>query len=85
MTVNLTTPELVQFVKEQVDAGRYPDADAVIEAAVEQMMWDARQAGAVLTDEDVAAINESDAQIDRGECLTLDEVEAQFRERFKGR
>jgi predicted transcriptional regulator len=36
-----------------------------------------------LTDEDVAAINEAEAEIDRGEYVDLQEFAAQMRKRYE--
>lgn len=69
------------FIDEQVSRGRFPTAEAVIEAAIEEARaaWDGGDVA--LDDEDVAAINEAEAQADRGEGWDLDA----FRARMLGR
>lgn len=78
----MTKPELERFIADQVKAGHFPSSEAAIEAAVEQMMRD--RADAELTDEDVDAINESEAQIDRGEFVDFDGFAAAMRKKYCG-
>jgi len=80
MQVQLRKPELEKFIDEQVQAGYFPTPEAAIEAAVAQMMVDQGTDG--LTDEDMAAIAESDAQIDRGECIDFDIFAAEMRKKY---
>ena len=80
MQVKLTKPELESFITEQVKAGHFPSAQAAIEAAVEHMMR--ADNGIALTDEDVDAINEAEAQIDRGEFVDFDTFAAEMRKKF---
>ena len=80
MQVQLRRPELEKFIDDQVQAGHFPTPDAAIEAAVAQMMVD--QGTDVLSDEDIAAIAESDAQIDRGECVEFDSFAAEMRKKY---
>jgi hypothetical protein len=83
MHVELTKPELERYITNQVDAGLFPSPQAAIEAAVEQMML---SGGPVeLTDEDVAVINESEDQIDRGEFVDFDTFAAELRRKIAGR
>ncbi len=65
-------PEVEQFVEEQVKAGHYPSADALVEAAVIYM----RDSG--LDEETIAAINEGSEQAERGEGMSLEECRAHF-------
>jgi Arc/MetJ-type ribon-helix-helix transcriptional regulator len=81
MQVQLKRPELEQFIAEQVEAGHFSSAEDAIEAAVEEMML-ARREGAVLSDEDAAAINEADAEIDRGEFVDFDTFAAEARKKY---
>src|SRR5436190_401787 len=55
MPVELTKPELQRFISEQVSAGNFPSPEAVVEAAIEQMILDRQQLR--LADEDVEEIN----------------------------
>ena len=82
MNVRLTKPRVEQFIREQVDAGHFPSAQAAVEAAVEQMMT--TNEWTRLTEGDVAAIAESDAQFERGECVDFDVFAADLRRRIKG-
>jgi Arc/MetJ-type ribon-helix-helix transcriptional regulator len=80
MQVRLDNPRLERFVTEQVEAGNYPSADAAIEAAVERMMLDNQDAA--LTDEDLDAINQADAEIDRGQFVDFDAFADQMRKKY---
>ena len=79
MTLTLRS-ELEQFVEEQVRAGHYPTAEAVVEAALAEM------AGGLQPDpldaEDWAAIAEADAEFDRGEGIDLADLKADYEKRF---
>ena len=79
MTVHLRKPELAKFVDEKVREGGYSDAEAVIEDALARMMEDE---AVELTDEDVRAIAEADAAIDRGEFVDFDTVAAEMRKKY---
>ncbi|HSI33644.1 MAG: type II toxin-antitoxin system ParD family antitoxin [Phycisphaerae bacterium] len=72
MTLRLT-PETQRFVDEQLKAGAFPSVEAVVEAALEQM-----RESAELEDATIAAINEGDAQADRGECVDYETARAMF-------
>ena len=76
----ILSPDIEQRIAEQVRSGRFPTPAAVIEAAV-----------AGLTDglfdpapdaEDVAALNEAEAQIDAGQGMDLSALRAQMNARF---
>jgi Arc/MetJ-type ribon-helix-helix transcriptional regulator len=75
-------PELQRFVDEQVRSGRFPTAVEVLEAGLARLMLD--PAGDELDDEDVAAIEESEQQIARGEDLDWREVSAKLRQKYLG-
>lgn len=72
-------PDTRRFIDDQVKAGRFPTAEAVVEAAIAQLQNDD------LDDETIAAINEGEAQADRGEGVDVDTFRARFRSRFPGR
>ena len=78
MQVQLTKPELEKFISEKVNAGDFPTPQAVVEDALTRMMQDER----TLTEDDVTAINESEAQIDRGEFIDFDAFSSQMRKKF---
>jgi putative addiction module CopG family antidote len=80
MQVQLTKPELQKFIDEQVRAGRYSSAQAVVEAAVEQMMLDGE--AYELDDRTAEAINRGEEQIDRGEGIDFHQFAAELRKKF---
>jgi Arc/MetJ-type ribon-helix-helix transcriptional regulator len=68
--MNLTLhPDIQRFIDDQVRSGDFPTPEAVIEAAI--LEWRDGNAEA-LDEETIAAINEAEAQIDRGEGIDLD-------------
>jgi Arc/MetJ-type ribon-helix-helix transcriptional regulator len=78
MQIVLKRSDLVQFIDELVKTGRYPSPEAVVEAAIADLR---DNSGAEFDDETVAAINEAEAQADRGEGIDLDH----FREHMNKR
>jgi len=78
MQVQLTKPELAKFVDDKVRAGEFPSAEAVVEDALARMMADEER----LSDEDMAEINASDEEIDRGESVDFDSFAAQMRKKY---
>ena len=81
MEVRLT-PELRKFIEDEVTAGNFASADEVVEAALARLMLDPHP------DEDAetaAAIDEAEAQIDRGEGIPLDEAFGRLREKHLGK
>ena len=80
MKVQLKSKQLKKFIADQVKAGYFPSAQAAIEAAVAQMMVD--RLNLTLTDEDIEAIDKSDAQIGRGDCIDFDTFAAEMRKKY---
>lgn len=80
MHIQLEKPELERFIIEEVKAGRFPSPQAAIEAAVEQMMFQSEMHEPDA--ETLAAIEEGEAQLDRGEGIPIEEVLQQLRKRF---
>ncbi len=75
--MNLTlSPEIEERIADQVRSGRYPTPEAVVEAAVAGLTEGAFDRS--LDAEDVDALNEAEAQIDRGEGMTLDALRAEL-------
>ena len=72
-------PTTERFIDEQVKAGRYPTAEAVIEAAIAEFRNEDE-----LDDQTVAAINQAEDQADRGEGTDLDTFRTQFHGRRLG-
>lgn len=79
MNVSLK-PEVQRFVDEQVRAGRFGSADAVLEAGVARLMLDPEPAE--LDEETLAAIERAREQFARGEGVPLDEVAQRLRTKF---
>ena len=75
-------PELAKFIEEQVRAGRYGSADAAVNAAVSRLKAEEELLADDLDDEDVAAIEEGLAQLNRGEGRPWEEVRAELKARF---
>ena len=80
--MNLTLrPDIIQFIDEQVKAGHFPSPEAVVEAAIVE--W--READEEeLDDETISAINEAEAQGDRGEGIESDVLRAELKSRLNG-
>jgi len=74
------SPEIERWIAEQVRSGRFPTPEAVVEAALAELT----EAGmnASLDTEDIAAINEAEAEIDRGEGIDLATLRAEMSKRF---
>jgi len=82
MEVRLS-PQLRKFIEDEVTAGNFASADEVVEAALARLMLDpAPDAEDAQT---LAAIDEAEAQIDRGEGIPLDEAFGRLREKHFGK
>ena len=68
-------PETERFIDEQVKAGRFTSREAMIETAIAEL--------SDLDDAAVDAINEAEAQADRGEGMELDAFRAKMAARFR--
>ena len=75
-------PELQRFVDEQVRAGRFASPAEVLEAGLARLMLD--PAADELDDEDLAAIKESERQIERGEDLDWRAESQRLRDTYLG-
>jgi putative addiction module CopG family antidote len=73
-------PATERFIDEQIKAGRFATAEAVIEAAIAGL-----REGDDLDDATIAAINEAEAEADRGEGVDLDTFRSQFLNRVSAR
>ena len=79
--MNLTlSPEIERRIAEQIRMGRFPTPEAVVEAAVVELTETGIDS--TLNSEDIAAIEEADAQIDRGEGMDISTLRAQLARRF---
>jgi Arc/MetJ-type ribon-helix-helix transcriptional regulator len=74
------SPEIERRIAEQVRLGRFPAPEAVVEAAVAELTETAFDES--LDQADIAAINEAEAQIDRGEGVDLATLRADMSTRF---
>ena len=82
MTLTLDS-EIQHFIEEEIRTGRYPTAEAVIEAAIKKLRSGDEDTSddaidAELDPETIAAINEGEAQGDRGEGIDFDTFRAQW-------
>jgi len=76
------TPELERFVQDQVQSGRFASPEEVLEAGLARLMLD--PAPDELGEEDLAAIQESEEQIARGEVIDWKEASAMLRRKYLG-
>jgi len=75
-------PEIEKFIGDQIKEGRFSTPEALVEAAIK--VWrDALDSG--LDDETAAAINEAEAQADRGEGMDLETFRSHVSKRFVGK
>ena len=80
MRISLTKPELEQFIEEQVKSGKYPSAEAVVEAAVSDLR-DASESD--LDEQTIAAINRAEEQFERGQGIDFDQFAAAIRRKLR--
>ena len=80
--VNITNPDVERFVADEVRSGRYASPADLLQEAVLRMMV---PASPELSEEDWRAIEEADAEIDRGEGVERDVVVASLRARLQDR
>jgi Arc/MetJ-type ribon-helix-helix transcriptional regulator len=78
--VKFTKPEIERYIDGLVSAGEFSSADAVLEEAVERMMTG--DMDVTLSPDDIEAIAEADAQIERGEYVDFDIVAAELRAKY---
>ena len=78
MHLELSKPELRKFVEDQVTAGHFQSPEQVLEEALLRMMEEE------VDDETLAAIDEGDAQLDRGEGRPWEEVREELRTKYLG-
>jgi len=75
-------PELERFIDAQVVAGRFSSVAEVVEAGIARLMLDPESVE--LDMEDIAATDESEAKIARGEDLDWKDVSASLRRKYLG-
>ncbi|HZK82190.1 MAG TPA: hypothetical protein VFC46_14005 [Humisphaera sp.] len=81
--VSVEKPEIQEFIEEQVKAGHFSTAAEVIEAGIARLMLD--PIDDELNADDLASIEESERQIERGEDLDWKEVSANLRKKYLGK
>jgi Arc/MetJ-type ribon-helix-helix transcriptional regulator len=79
MQILVDNPKLETFVKEQVEAGRYPSAKELVEAAVARLMLDPP---AMLSEAEEKALDDAEACIARGDTLDWTSVSAELRQKY---
>jgi Arc/MetJ-type ribon-helix-helix transcriptional regulator len=79
MAVTFSNPDQERFIHEQVKVGAFPSAQAVVEAAIARMMQESEDS---LSDEDMEAIAEAEAEYERGEYEEFSVVAARLRAKF---
>jgi putative addiction module CopG family antidote len=75
-------PELEKFIEEKVKTGEYASSEEVFEAGIARLMLDPHP---VLDEETLRAIEEGDAQADRGEVRPWEDVKAELLAKYLGR
>lgn len=80
MQISLTKPEMEEFVAQQVSAGHFASPEEVIEAGLARLMLgpDSEE----FDEETLAAIEEGNAQIERGEGIDFDKFAAEMRKKY---
>ncbi len=76
----ILSPKIEQKIAEQVRLGRFPTPEAVVESAVVE--FTETPIDQSLEAADVAAINEAEEQLDRGEGIDLATLRADMSRRF---
>jgi Arc/MetJ-type ribon-helix-helix transcriptional regulator len=80
MDITLSKPEVERFVNEQVGAGHFASPAEVVEAALARLMLD--PVFDDLDDATLAAMEEGNAQIERGEGIEFEAFAAEMRKRY---
>lgn len=71
-------PLLQRFIDEQVKAGNFPSPEAVVKASLVEMM----EAQGEFTAEDLAEMELSRREFERGETVDFDEFAARIRKKY---
>jgi Arc/MetJ-type ribon-helix-helix transcriptional regulator len=78
MNVQLTKAELEHYVEDQVKAGNFPSAEAVVEDALERVIAER----VALSPKDWKIIAESEAQIERGQYVRFEDFKARINKKY---
>ena len=81
MHVSLS-PEVRKFIEDRIRTGQYSTPEEVIQEAIARLQSDEEWAALDLDDPTLAAIEESEAQYQRGEFRDLKDVAADLRARY---
>ncbi len=73
-------PELTKFVQDKVDAGEYASAEELLEAAVARLIFDPKCEQ--LDEQSLAAMEEGESQLDRGQAIPVEEAFHQLRQKY---
>jgi putative addiction module CopG family antidote len=82
MHIQLTKPELQEFIREQVETGRFASATEVVEAGLAQLRLGLESGG--LDEETLKAIEASESRVARGDSREWKEVSAELRRKYLG-
>lgn len=75
-------PDIKQFIENQVKIGRYDSVDEAINEAVSRLRVEDELLHQELDDDDLSAIEEGLAQLNRGEGLAWEKARADLRDRY---
>ena len=78
-------PAARQFIEERVRAGQYATAEEVVHEAIARLRSEEELAADELDDDTLAALEESDAQYERGEVRDWKDVSAELRAKYLGK
>ncbi|HEV8377845.1 MAG TPA: hypothetical protein VGQ99_18365 [Tepidisphaeraceae bacterium] len=81
MTIRLK-PELAKFIDEQVKSGQFTSADEAVNAAVARQRIEEELLAGEIDEDDLAAIEEGLAQLDRGEGRPWSEVREELNKKY---
>lgn len=75
-------PDIKRFIEDQVKVGRYDSVDEAINEAVSRLRVEDELLHQELDDDDLSAIEEGLAQLNRGEGLAWEKARADLRDRY---
>ena len=75
-------PELQRFVEDKVKAGQYSSREEVVEAGLARLMLDPEPE---LDEQTLQAIEEGEAEGDRGEVQPWEELKAELLKKYLGK
>lgn len=75
-------PDIKRFIEDQVKVGRYDSVDEAINEAVSRLRVEDELLHQELDDDDLSAIEEGLAQLNRGEGRAWEKARADLRDRY---